>query len=156
LQNQFFRTSQCVKRRAGLIAVVRQQAMQNVDFGYRVTAESDDDVPFLQPGLSTSAPGLDGNHQDAAVDEKIVSPDKPSMDRNVLTGNTDVPTTNSSILDQLPGNEFRRVDRGSETDTLGWENHGRVYADNFTTRGHKRTAGVARIQRGIGLNHIVD
>jgi hypothetical protein len=130
--------------------------MQNVNVRYRMTAESNNDVALLQAGSSTRTSGFDGNHQDAAVDEEIVPPNKPSMDRHVLTGYTDVSTTNSSILDQLPGNEFCRVDRSSETDTLGRQNNSSVYADDFTARGHQRTSGVARIQGGVGLNHIVD
>src|SRR5262245_7701661 len=124
--------------------------MQYVNVGYRMTTESNDDVPFLQAGLRAGASGFNGNHQDAAVDEKIVAPDKASMDRNVLAGNSNVSATNSSILYQLPGNEFCRVDRGRETDTLCRQNDGGVYADHLSTRSHERTSGVARIQCGVG------
>ena len=78
-QIQFFGSSQYVNCRPSLIGVIREKAMQNVDFGYRMTPKSDDDVPFLEAGLSPCAPRFDGNDQNTAIDDKIVASNKPSM-----------------------------------------------------------------------------
>ncbi len=73
-----------------------------------------------------------------------------------LAADTEVGAANSAVLNQLAGDELRRVDRHRETDSLGRQYHGGVDADDFTAGVDQRSAGVARIERGVGLNHVVD
>ena len=52
--------------------------------------------------------------------------------------------------------ELCGVDCGGETQALSREDNGGVDANHFTARIDQRAAGVARIERGVGLNHVVD
>jgi hypothetical protein len=63
---------------------------------------------------------------------------------------------------ELVGNRFRGVDRDSETDSLrgkAWfrhrGDHG-INADHFTSQVHQRTARISGVNRGVGLDRVVE
>src|SRR5215217_2109813 len=58
--------------------------------------------------------------------------------------------------DQLAHDKIRRIACYRKADALGPRNHGCVDPDHLTLGGDQRTAGVAGIERGIGLDHIID
>jgi hypothetical protein len=39
---------------------------------------------------------------------------------------------------------------------LGARDHRRIDADHLAARGHQGTAGIAGVERGVGLQHVVD
>ena len=55
-----------------------------------------------------------------------------------------------------PAINFAVLMRDGKTEPLGRQNDRGVDADDFAERVDQRTAGVARIERGVGLNHVVD
>src|SRR5205085_4384269 len=73
----------------------------------------------------------------------------------VLPADADVAATNPTVLDQPTGDIFGRVHGDGETNPLGRQDHGRVHAYHFSARVDQRAAGIARIQRGIGLENVV-
>ncbi len=78
------------------------------------------------------------------------------MYRNRLRRDTDVAAADPSIAQQAAGHELRRVDSDGKADSLGRQNRRRVHAHNTPRRIHQRPAGIAGIERGIRLNHVVD
>src|SRR3954465_2523728 len=86
----------------------------------------------------------------------MVIPDDLSQERDVLAGEADETSPDTSILDQPGDHPARGVARDRETDSLRRPNDGRVHADDFATRVDERAAGVAGIQRRISLDDIVD
>ena len=51
---------------------------------------------------------------------------------------------------------LRRVARDRKADALRAHDHGGVDADHLAARGHERPARIAGIERGIGLDHVLD
>ncbi len=78
------------------------------------------------------------------------------MQRRSLPSHADVTATNPPLLDQPAGNEFGGVARDRETDSLGRPNHRGVDSDHFARGIRERPAGVSGIQRGVGLDDVVD
>jgi hypothetical protein len=78
------------------------------------------------------------------------------MKRDVLTGHSDKASPDLAIFNQPPGDVFGRIDRYGKAYSLGRENDGCIHSDDFTLGCHQWSAGIAGIQGGIGLNHIVD
>src|SRR5262245_65006677 len=76
------------------------------------------------------------------------------MKRHDLSPQADVAAAHASFFDQLPGDEFRGVDGGGETDSLRLENDSGVDADHLAARVDEWPAGIARIQRRVGLNDV--
>src|SRR5438034_628875 len=58
--------------------------------------------------------------------------------------------------EQSAGDELRGVDADRKADTLRRQDHGGVHADDIAARVDERAAGVARVERGVGLDDAVD
>ena len=66
--------------------------------------------------------------------------------------------TTGPMLDQLPGDAHRHVDWNRETDAFaaaGAGGDGGVHADHFAVQVQQRSAAVARIDGGIGLQKVL-
>src|SRR5258708_25891841 len=85
-----------------------------------------------------------------------MEPDEAAMQRHGLAGYADEAARDAAVADQPRGNERRSVDADGEADPLRLGDDGSVDADDFAARVDERTAGVAGIQRGIGLDDVVD
>ena len=57
--------------------------------------------------------------------------------------------------DQLGGHGHRLVDRNGEADALGAGPHGHVDADHFAVDVQQRSAGIAGVDAGVGLDQVV-
>jgi hypothetical protein len=60
------------------------------------------------------------------------------------------------MLNQFAKHELRRIARNGKTDALRAHDDGGVDADDFATRRNERAARIAGIERGIGLDHVLD
>src|SRR5208283_13801 len=78
------------------------------------------------------------------------------MDGNSLRRDSDEAAPDSPVAQQAAGYEFCGVDSDCETDSLCRQNRRRVDSDDVATRVDERTAGISRIQGGIGLNDILN
>src|SRR5262245_55455413 len=78
------------------------------------------------------------------------------MNWYVLPGHADIATADTSIADQPSSNQSGGVAADGEANALRRSNHRCVYTHNFARRIDKRSAGVSRIQRGIGPNNVVN
>lgn len=78
------------------------------------------------------------------------------MNRNGLTGNADVASRDPAVADETRGDEFCHVDGDGEADALCRQNDRGIHADYFATGVDERSAGVARVERGVRLDHAID
>src|SRR5205807_113484 len=62
----------------------------------------------------------------------------------------------AAVLQELRQDVFGHVDRDGEAEPLGRPDDGRVDADHLTAAVHQRTAGIARVEGGIGLDDVID
>jgi hypothetical protein len=60
------------------------------------------------------------------------------------------------VLDQFGHHETCRVARDGKAEALRARNHGGVDADHFPERGDEWASGIAGVQRGVGLDHVLD
>ena len=78
------------------------------------------------------------------------------MNRDRLRRDADVAAADASVAEQAAGDELRGVDTDGETYSLCGQNRRRVYAHHASYGIYQRSAGVAGVQRGVGLDYIVD
>ena len=130
--------------------------MKRVDIGDRLAIERDDDVPLENPRRIRRPAALDSQDEDAARHSDLMITNCPALERDRLTRHTDVASSDASFVDEFSRDEFRGVDRDGKTEPLGGHDHRGVDADHFASRIDERTAGVPRIQRGVGLDDIID
>src|SRR5437773_9620239 len=113
-------------------------------------------IAFPQPGAMGRPVGFQRNYQDAARDGKAVLMHEPALERDVLSCNADVTPTDFVVSYQQTRDVLCRVYGDGEAEPLRRQDHGGIYTDNFSARGDERTTGVARVERRIGLDHVVD
>ena len=73
-----------------------------------------------------------------------------------MTSDSDVASHDLPVSDEPSGHELGSVNADREADALCRENYGGVDSDDLPTRGDERTARVAGVQRGIGLDDVID
>src|SRR5439155_4208223 len=86
----------------------------------------------------------------------MMSPNQHTMYRRVLARTTDTSPPDPSIFNQPARDEFRRIDGNRKANSLGRPDHGGIDSDDVTVRRDQRSPGIARIQRGIGLDNVID
>jgi hypothetical protein len=76
--------------------------------------------------------------------------------RHGLARDADEAAPDAPLLDEPRGHPARGVARYREADALRGADDGRVDADDLAARVDKRSPGIAGIERGVGLDHVVD
>src|SRR5882672_3312159 len=127
--------------------------MEIVDAGNRMLVKANNDIPFTQSSISCRAVGLERYNQDSALNRKVIVPHDSAWQRNVLSGQTDITATYFAVANQATGYELGSVNGSSKRDSLGRQNHRRVYADHFSARVNQRPTRITGIERGVSLNH---
>ena len=75
--------------------------------------------------------------------------------RRVLSGDAEMTAAHAAIAQQRRHDIACRIDRHRERDALSAENDRGVDADDLRAARDERTAGVARIERGVGLDQVL-
>ncbi len=75
---------------------------------------------------------------------------------NVLPTHTDEAAPDAAFFDEPAGDVLCGVNADGKADALGREDDGRIDPDHLAARVDKRAAGISRVQRGIGLQDIVN
>ena len=112
--------------------------------------------PALDPGARRGRIRLDAaDHHGAFLDEACRVP-QPPRNRGLLRGDADEGTAHAAVAYQFAEHEIRGVGGDRKTDALCPHDHRGIHADDFAVRRHQRTAGIAGIERGVGLDDVVD
>ena len=120
------------------------------------TPEPDHDVTFDQSGNRGRTAGLDRLHSYARTLIEVVEQRHAPVERNGRTGHTEMAAPHATVLQKLWNHPFGDVDRHREADRLRAADDRGVDANHFTARVQQRSARVAWVQCGVGLNHIRD
>src|SRR5438105_10089566 len=135
---------------------ISQQAMQIIDSGDGPSIERDYDVGFTQACASRRATLGGGQNYYPGLLGKIIEANQPPMKRHGLGLNPDVAAANFAMLQQASGDKFRGIDADCEAQALSAHNGRSVHSDYASVRTDQWSTGIARVQRGIGLNDVVD
>ena len=79
-----------------------------------------------------------------------------ARDGRLLRRDADVGAPHAAVPHQLAEHEVRGVGRDREADALRALDDRGVDADHLAARGDQRPAGIARVERRVGLDHVVD
>ena len=79
-----------------------------------------------------------------------------SRHRHLVTGHSDVRPADAAVAQQRRSHEPHRVAGNGEAQSLRRQNDGGVDANDLSGRRDERPAGVAGIQRRVGLDDVVD
>src|SRR5436853_3652333 len=130
--------------------------MQVVDAVDRLIVEAHDEIARLQAGGDSRSARLHGYHPHGmGIPELEVPRDAPG-ERQVCARNAEISAPHSAIAEKLYDHPLHGVDRGGKADSLRPGNDRGVYADHLAARVHERAAGIAWVERGIRLQHVVD
>ena len=77
-------------------------------------------------------------------------------ERDVAAVEAEVAAHDLAVLHELRQDVLGHVHRDREADPLRRGDHGRVDADDPPPAVDERPAAVARVERGVGLDHVVD
>ncbi len=132
-----------------------QQLVQRVNGRHRLAGELHNHIAHLQARAFRRAARFHGHHQQSRFHRQIVEPHHPPVQFHVLAAHADVAAPDFAVLDQPAGDVLGRVNRDGEADALRRQNHRAVHADDFAARIDQRPAGIARVQRRVGLDDVV-
>src|SRR6056297_2054741 len=121
----------------------------------RPPVHRDDDVAALQPRVGSRGVVADVDHDGALLDREAVQLGDLPIDALALDAEERV--LDLAAVDELVGDGGRGLDRDGEPDpgavaTAGED--GGVDADDLATGVDQRPAGVARVDRRVGLDHV--
>ena len=112
--------------------------------------------PALSPARPAAEFGLDRAHDHGALLRQPEGAAAALRDRGLLRGDADEGAAHAAVPDQFAEHEACGIGGDREADALRAHDDGGVDADDFAARGDQRPAGIAGIERGIGLDHVVD
>ena len=109
----------------------------------------------LMPALSAGLAGSTAPDHHRAFPVESGAP-QPARNRQLLRGYADEGAAHPAVPHQLAEHEACGIGGDGKADALRAHDHRGVHADDFAMRGHQRAAGIARVERGVGLDHVVD
>ncbi len=74
---------------------------------------------------------------------------------NILRAHAEIGAAHATVADERDGDTLGGIRGDREADPLRGENDRGVDADDRAVRVHQRATGVARVERRIGLNHVI-
>lgn len=145
-----------IDRDASSDAVSAERAMQIVDTGDGCMVKSQEQVATFKAALPCGSPGSRAYYAHGGPGGQLDVAAQALGDGDCLRHDAQVPASHAPVLQELQRDPLHRVDCGCKADALGGGDDGRIHADDSTGAVAERTAGITGIQRGIGLDDIVD
>ena len=133
-----------------------EQADQVVRAGHRHAVERHDHVAGQQTGAVRRAARLGRRDRRGRALREPVRKLHAARNGRLLRRYSDVGAPHAAVPHQLAEHEVRRVRRDREADALRALDDRRVHADHLAARGDQRPAGIAGVERRVGLDHVVD
>ena len=133
-----------------------EQAVQLVDRGDGQAVDADDGVVHPQPGALRRRIGLHFQHPERADLVDFEKPRHAPVQRYGGARQANEGAPHLAVGEELSDDPFRRVDGGGEADGLRAWNDGGVHAYDAGAAVEQRPARIARVQRRVGLNDVVD
>ena len=118
--------------------------------------EREDDVARGDARAVGRAAGLDSRDHHGAVLREAGGVAQPPRHRELLGRDADIGAPHPAVPHQFAEHEVGGVRGDREADALRAHDDGGVDADDLAVRGNQRPAGIARVERRVGLDHVVD
>ena len=112
--------------------------------------------PSTDPRLRRRPVRFQAEDLDAALLVEVEPPGDVARDRDVAAVEPQVAADDAAVLHELRHDPPGHVDRDGEADPLRRLDDRGVDADDPAPAVEQRAAAVARIERGVGLDHVVD
>src|SRR5262249_38246807 len=129
---------------------------QFVDIGYRSAADRDDDVAAEHAAGTGGAVGGSRLDPHAGLASELVETDDPARQRPILSSDPDIASPHPALATPPRRYELAGCRRDRKADPLRHADDRRVDADDLARAGDERSAGIARVERRVGLDHAVD
>ena len=143
-----------LERATDTVAIKR--ADQIVDAVDVYAVELDHDIAGQQAGLRCRPVGLDLRQQGAQLVFDAGDHRMPSRYRRRLARHADIGAPDIPVADDFGQHELRGVAGDRKANALRAADDGGIDADHLGAGRHQRAAGVAGIERGVGLNDVFD
>ncbi len=121
-----------------------------------LVAEAHDQITLNHSRLGSWPSRLEGDNFDAGILVQIERSGDLPRQGHVAAVHSQIAAHDAAVLHELRYDPLGHVDRNGETDSLSRLNHRRIDADHPAAAIKQRTAAIARIQRRIGLDHVID
>ena len=102
----------------GIAVEGRLQAMEIVDPGDWSLVKADNDVAFAQTSFSARTIVFKRDDENPAFNRQVVKANDTSRQRHILSRESDITPTHSTVANQPAGDKLRRIDRSGEADAL--------------------------------------
>ena len=133
-----------------------QHAGDVVDARDGLLVEADDHVAGLQAARHGRAAGLNLDDAHGRLLRQARLDPQPLRQVHLVAGDAEARAAHAAVLQHLGQHVLRRVGGNREADALRAHDDGGVDADHLGARVDQRPAGVAGVERGIGLDHVAD
>src|SRR5207237_9096782 len=110
----------------------------------------------ILPGLWGGPIGTDVRHPNPTVLLQVVVAVDAAVDRPGLTGDAEVGAYHTAVSNQHRDDALGGVARHGKTDALGHGDDRGVDAHHLAAGIDQRATGIPRIERGIGLDDVLD
>ena len=134
---------------------VVEQLVELVDCGNRAISEGNDHVAAQQSGTTRRPAHHDRLHHHPGLDAQLQVTHHLPGNGDVVPADADVAAPHAAFAHQVHAHVLGRVDGGGEADALRRHDGRRVDAHHLAVGGDQRPAGVAGVERGVGLDHVV-
>ena len=111
--------------------------------------------PSRRPAAAAGLSGFHRHDEHTRGHGQLVRARHRARNRHGLPADADVAAADPAVANQPRRDEPRRVARDREAQALRRQNHRGVDADHFAARRDERTAGVAGVERRVGLDDVV-
>src|ERR1700676_2841961 len=130
--------------------------MQIVHARHGLAIESNDHITLAQYCLLPRAAGSHGNHDHARFLWQGIETNQAPMQRRGLGLDSNIAAPNSAFLQQTSSHKLSGIDPNSEAQSVRAHDGPRVHADDLAVGSHQGSAGIARIERGVSLDYIIN
>src|SRR5215469_9637341 len=136
--------------------IAGERAHEIVRAGNGAAVKRDNNVAGPQPGPLGGRIRLDGTDHHRAVLDQSGRTTAQRRDRGLLRGNPDEGAAHAAVPHQLTQYEACGIGGDGEADALRAHDDGGVDANHLAAGRHQWPAGIARIERSVDLDDIVD
>ena len=133
-----------------------KQAMKVVHTGHSVVIEPNDHISRAYSGRCGWRIGDHFMHTHTGALRQFESACQGFVNGGILASDPEVTSPNAPFFDEPACDELRCLASDRETNTLRGRDDGSVHTDDFATAIDEWPSRIARIQRCIRLNHVVD
>ena len=137
-------------------AFLGEQSMQVVEARHGWASSETMMSPSRRPAVRAASVGLDRDDEHAGRLLEMMEARDAAEERHVLSGDAEIAAPHAAVAQERRQDGVDRVDGDREAQPLAAGDDRGVHADDCAGAGDERAAGVAGIERRVGLDHVLD